>query len=335
MTTEDSPSIIKSVARSTGLAKLYRTAVRTPLNTVRQSIREGGPIEQWKTRKGKEAMREAATELPPLDMPPKDSEGPLKVHFLTGKDHWYQSLFCFASLQRFSDTRITPVLYSDGSLSASYRDKIRRVVEWVEIHTQSDIEDRLDDVLPRDEYSLLREWRHIQPLTRKIVDLHAGKSGWKLLLDSDMLFFRRPGFLLDWLRNPEKPCYMVDVDTWYGYSPQLRYTLTSGPIPEAANIGVFGWKSQEVDFDRIQHWMKVLEKREGRLYNITQALCSLMFAGRDCAVAPPEDYIVSPSVDEGKSPSGILHHYVSESKRAYLQHGWRHTHQSLNTESTK
>jgi len=322
-------SRIKSIARSTGLAKLYRRTVRRPIHTIQQSIREGGPIEQWKTEQGRQAMIEAAERMAPLEEPGRQNNA-LRVHFLTGENHWYQTLFCFVSLQRFSDERIIPVLYSDGSLARPYRDKFRRVVPWVEIQTQEDIEERLDRVLPWDQYPLLREWREIQPLTRKVIDIHAGEKGWKLLLDSDMLFFRRPDFILDWLQDPDRPMYMVDIDTAYGYSPQLRYALTESTIPEAANIGIFGWRSEDTDFAQLQCWLKTMIDQEGGDYNVTQGLCSLMFAGHDCAVAPPSDYVVFPSLDEGRDPSVILHHYVSESKRAYFQYGWKHVSQSLN-----
>jgi len=321
-------SFVKSTARAVGMGKLYRLGIRKPVNTVKQSIREGGPLEQWRTRRGKEEMIEAAEQLPKTKPPPSPSE-PMKVHFLTGADHWYQSLFCFLSLQRFCEERVTPVLYSDGSLSEVYREKFRRVVPWVEIQTLGDIEARLNKALPESEYPLLREWRHIQPLTRKITDLHAGAEGWKLLLDSDMLFFRKPQFLLDYLRQPERPCFMVDIDTAYGYSPQLRYRLADGPIPEAANIGIFGLKSESIDFDRIQRWLRVLLEEENTHYNITQGLSSLIFSGRDCAVAASDEYVVFPSLEEGKSPTVTLHHYVAESKRAYFQYGWRHVHQSI------
>jgi hypothetical protein len=317
-------SSVKTVARKAGVAWLYRHLYRKPKNRVEKSIRRGGPVEQWKTQKGKEEMQEAAGKLPPLNIQPNGKETCPRVHFLTGKNHWYQTLFCFVSLQRFSDTRIVPVLYSDGSLKKPYRQKFRRVVPWTEVRTKSDIEARLDEALPRDQFSLLRKWRDIQPLTRKITDLHAGESGWKLLLDSDMLFFRRPNFILNWLSNPSQPCYMVDCETAYGYSPQLRYEMSDGAIPEAANIGIFGWKSEEVDFSRIQNWIENLVELEGRKYNITQAICSLMFAGRDCSIAPSEAYVVRPSVEEGKLPSGTLYHYVAESERTYFQHGWRH-----------
>jgi len=321
-------SFVKSAARSVGVGKLYRLGIQKPMNTVKQSIREGGPLEQWRTRRGKEEMIEAAQQLPKMDPPSNPSE-PMKVYFLTGKDHWYQSLFCFLSLQRFCEDRITPVLYSDGSLSEVYRKKFRRVVPWVEIQTLEEIEARLDGALPKNQYSLLREWRHIQPLTRKITDLHAGSDGWKLLLDSDMLFFRKPQFLIDYLRQPERPCFMVDINTAYGYSPRLRYTLADGAIPEAANIGIFGLKSDSVDFDRLQHWLKVMIEEEDTHYNITQGLSSLLFAGQECNVAPPDEYVVFPSLREGKSPSVTLHHYVAESKRAYFQYGWRSVYQKI------
>ena len=280
-------------------------------------------------------MQEAAAELAPLDPPPEDPQGPLKVHFLTGEDHWYQTLFCFVSLQRFVESRITPVLYSDGSLSKPYREQVRRVVPWVEIQTQREIEARLDDAIPRDQYALLREWRNIQPLTRKVTDLHAGSEGWKVLLDSDMLFFRKPDVLIDYLRRPEKPCFMVDVHTAYGYSPQLRYRLADGPIPEAANIGIFGLKSDEVDFDRLQHWLRVMVEEEDTSYNITQGLSSLIFSGYDCTVFPPDEYVVFPSLAEGRSPSAALHHYVAESRRSYFQHGWRHVLNSLDADGAR
>lgn len=274
-------------------------------------------------------MIEAAERLPEMDPPPAPTE-PMKVHFLTGKDHWYQSLFCFLSLQRFCEDRITPVLYSDGSFSRTCREKFRRVVPWAEIQTVEDIENRLDEALPNSDYPLLREWRHNQLLIRKITDVHAGSEGWKLLLDSDMLFFRKPQFLIDYLHRPERPCYMVDIDTYHGYSPQLRYKLADGPIPEAVNTGICGLKSDDINFDRLQQWLQIMTDEEGAKYHVGQGLSSLIFAGRDCAVAPPSEYVVLPSLEERKSPTVTLHHYVAESRRSYFQYGWRHVFNGVN-----
>lgn len=314
---------VKDAARRLGLGKIALYAYHRPIGLTRKSIREGGPIQQLKTARGKREMIEAAGRLPELLRPVADNG--LTVYFMTGSRYWYQTAFCFFSLQQnVPDEVITPILIDDGTLSESYLDKIRRVVPWVEVWSLTSIEERLDQNLPASKYPTLRERRIEQPLIRKVLDLHVGERGWKMLLDSDMLFFRRPDHMLQWLRNPQKPYYMVDCMTAYGYSDELRRELAGHPIPDRINIGMFGWRSDDTDVDKLEYWVKTLLEREGTHYNLTQGLCSMMYAGRESEVAPEKDYLVLPDVQEGKIPTAILHHYVAESKRAYFQYGWRH-----------
>lgn len=323
MPSPPSLSTVKSVARAAGLTKLYRTLVQSPLNTVRRSIREGGPIEQWKTERGRRAMKEAATELPPLSQPPEDPEGPLKVHFLTGKNFWYQSLFCFVSLQRHCDVRVTPVFYGDGTLGPSSRAALRRVVPWAEFVLSDDIETRLDAHLPRSEYPTLRKRRIEYVHLRKLTDFHAGGSGWTLVLDSDMLFFDRPSLLLKWLRAPNSPIHMLDHQESYGCSRELMQELAGATIPERVNVGIIGLRSDGIDWDTLEYWCREMIEREGGGYLQEQALTAMLVAGRKRTVAPRPEYLTKPPVEEGRSPSATMHHYVAESERAYFQYGWR------------
>ena len=116
---------------------------------------------------------------------------------------------------------------------------------------------------------------------------------------------------------------MVDVVESYGYSEALRSRLVGGkPFPDRANIGIFGWRGEDLDLDWLEHAVRTLLDEEGTHYNLTQAVTSMLFAGRDCDVAPEDDYVVLPSVKEGRRPTVVLHHYVAESKRSYFQHGW-------------
>lgn len=315
--------MLREFAKAIGLGKVALYAYHTPVGLTRKSIREGGPIQQLKTARGKREMIEKAGSLPEVRRPAADNG--LTVYFMTGSRYWYQTVFCFFSLQEnVPDEVITPIIIDDGTLTEAYVDKIRRVVPWVEVRSLTSIQERLDEHLPESKYPTLRERRIEQPLIRKVLDLHVGESGWKMLLDSDMLFFRRPDHLLQWLRNPQKPYYMVDCTTAYGYSDALRRELAGHPIPDRINIGMFGWKSDDVDVDKLEYWVKTLLEREGTHYNLTQGLCSMMYAGRESDVAPETDYLVLPDVGEGKAPTAIMHHYVAESKRAYFQYGWRH-----------
>lgn len=315
-------SVLRKLAQRAGLGPALRVVYHRPVGKLRKSIREGGPIEQRRTERGRLAMIEAAKALPPLQ-PPAADEGH-EVHFLTGANYWYQTVFCHASLQRFAPSRITPVLYDDGTLAPEIQAHVRRVIPWARIVTLAEIEARLDAALPWSRYPTLRQRRIEQPLIRKVLDLHAGESGWKMLLDSDMLFFQRPDWLLDWLAAPSAPAYMVDVVEAYGYSEALRSELVGGKaFPDRANIGIFGWRGEDLDVDWLEAAVARLLEVEGTHYNLTQGITSMLFAGRACDVAPERDYLVLPSVAEGRRPTAVLHHYVAESKRSYFQHGWR------------
>jgi len=268
-------------------------------------------------------MREAAKRLPALSPPPDASGASQKVYFLSGKDFWYQTLFCFVSLQRFSEERITPVVYGDGTLGSEAKAHIRRVVPWATFVERESIESRLDAHLPVSKYPTLRERRLEYVHLRKLTDFHAGSTGWKLVLDSDMLFFRRPSLLLEWLNTPEHPLHMQDAMESYGYSRELMEELAGATVPPIVNVGIVGLRSEVIDWEALEYWCRTMNEREHVSYLQEQALTAMLMAGSERTVAPRPEYLTLPSVEEGQSPSATLHHYVAESKRAYFQHGWR------------
>ncbi|MFN0220002.1 MAG: hypothetical protein ACKVP4_14460 [Hyphomicrobium sp.] len=295
-------------------------------------IRDGGPLARRQTENGRREMIAAARRLSPLSPPPDDSGA--EVHYLTGSKYWYQTVFCHASLQINCPSRITPVIYDDGTLDANHQGEIRRIVPWARMVTISEIEAQLDIALPWSRYPILRQRRLAQPLIRKVLDLHAGQTGWKMLLDSDMLFFRHPLWLLDWLAQPQNPAYMIDAIEAYGYSTELRSRICGQTsFPTRANIGIFGWRSEDLDFDWLEWAVGELLRCAGTHYNLTQGIASMLFAGRPCDPAPAEDYVVLPSLAEGRNPTAVLHHYVAQSKRSYFQHGWRIVFERLNRQA--
>jgi hypothetical protein len=321
-------STLKSVARALKINAVVNHCYRRPLSTMRQSLREGGPLEQRRTEQGRRAMVHAARDLPPLTR--RVGQPCIDLHFMTGRKYWYQTIFCFYSLYLVSDVDFQPIVVDDGTIDAEVKSHLSRVIPWITFRDHAEIVASLDANLPESRYPVLRSWRLRQPLTRKIIDVHCGQTGWKMLLDSDMLFFRRPDWLIAWGLKPERPAFMVDCVEAYGYSEALRARVCgSRAFPDRANIGFFGWKSEETDFDWLEYAIKTLVEHEGPAYNITQGLTSMMFAGRECAIAPEHDYVVLPSLQEGRSPTATLHHYVSETKRAYFQYGWKHIMRNL------
>lgn len=253
---------------------------------------------------------------------------PLEIHFLTGKKFWYQTCFCAYSMVQQAKINLRPVIYDDGTLEQKHVDEIQRIFPNAKIVLVTEIEDRLNQCLPASKFPYLRERRLQYPNMKKLTDIHAGSQSWKLVLDSDMLFFHQPTFLLNWLNSPQQPCYMLDIDSSYGYSNSLMLSLAQAEIPERLNVGICGLKSEEIDWEKLEFWCKTTIEQEGTHYYQEQALTAMLMAGRACAVAPQEEYIVKPNREEAIAPKAVLHHYVADSKPWYFRYGWKHVLQS-------
>jgi len=314
-------SQLQTIARDFGVGRALLSYYYLPMSKLRDSIREGGPWEQRRAELGRLEMVTAARTLRILSV--AEGKQQLQVHFLTGSKYWYQTLFCAWSLQVNSPVRITPVIYDDGTLTSEHVGYISRAIPWTKVVWISSIESKLDQVLPIQRFPELRSRRLSYPHLRKLTDIHCSSEGWTLVLDSDMLFYREPRFILEWLSASDMPCHMVDAMHSYGYSTALMESLVGGPIPQLVNVGFCGFKSSSIDWEKLEYWCSTLIAREGKHYYLEQALSAMLLANQSRKAAPQSEYVVLPSLDEGQKPTAVLHHYVAHSKRSYFQYGWR------------
>lgn len=310
----------RQIAKRLGLGRLAYKVLHEPLGKVRQSLREGGPLEQWCDERGRRAMVEAAAHLPTL----VDHGNPLPfaANFLSGEKYWYQTLFCALSLQLQIDRRIDIVVFDDGSFTEATMRKMRQVMPWMRFRSAAQALADLDRFLPECRFPALRKRRLEYPHLRKLTDIHCAANDWTLVFDSDMLFFRRPDTLLDWMRDPARPFFLSDTETAYGYSADLLEELAGGPVPDRVNVGLYALNGSAIDWADVERWCGETIAREGSHYLQEQALVALLLAGHDAIRLPEADYVVMPTAAEGEAPRAVLHHYVAESKRSYFRHTW-------------
>lgn len=298
---------------------LYHTWHR-PLAQLRAIAAAGGPTEAWRNVSGRRAMARAARQLPPLTF---DTRPPLTLHLLSGRRFWDETAFCLWTLSRCSERDIAPVIYDDGTLDARSREPLSRLFPQARFVEKEEVIARLDRVLPAHNFPALRErWLHY-PNIRKLLDPHVGHGGWKLVIDSDLLFFRRPELLLSWLDAPDRPLHAVDCETSYGYSRPLMNDLAGAPVADLVNVGLTGLNGAELDWERLEYWTRTLIQREGPHYYLEQALIAMLVANRRCAIAPAADYVTRPVLPEVRDCRAVMHHYVADSKRWYFQSNWR------------
>lgn len=313
---------LAETGRRLGLGKLALLLYHRPVGRTRDSLRHGGPFARRETERQRREMEVAAPRLG--ELPTIAGAATLTVHLMTGRSFWYQTAFCVHSLARTTAANLQLDLYDDGTVDAEIAGALRRLDPRVRIHFRGELDARRDALLPASRFPALVERCRNYPNIRKLVDVHLGSSGWKLVLDSDLLFFRRPDFLVQWLARPESPLVATDCTESYGYSRTLMEAIVGAPIPPRVNVGLCGLRSDALDWAELERWTDELQRRERTNYYLEQALVAMLMARQPHAVAPAADYITKPDRAEVRSPTAVMHHYVDTSKRWYFRHGWRH-----------
>lgn len=304
------------------LGHLKTLLYRRPKEQLRL-LRSWGPrsyflIDQWKRE-----MANAARWLPPLSYSDTNNSLPLEVWYLTGYNFWYQTAFCAWTLAFHSDKPIALNIVDDGTLTPDIEAELRRLFPkgrtiWCYHATEN-----FNSLLPKENFPVLHKLRTDYVHIRKLIDIHLGSSGSKLVLDSDMLFLQRPDELLSWLDQPNQPCLMVDCEESYGYSRELMEELAGAPIPPLLNVGICGLASESINWEELEQWCQILVEREGGCYYLEQALVAMLAARIAPRVMPRTSYITFPTRQQMLAGEGVLQHYVADSKAWYFGEAWR------------
>ena len=132
---------MNSLARQLGLGRGLYYLWHLPRGKVAESVRAGGPLEQWRTERGRREMETAARTLPVL---PACGGSPLEVHVLTGKRFWYQTAFCLWTFARAAGRDLAPVVLDDGSLTPDFFQPIARLFPKARLVSEAEINCRLN-----------------------------------------------------------------------------------------------------------------------------------------------------------------------------------------------
>ena len=301
------------------LGKLAYKIVYKPQSFIDKIKKQGGIINSLKIEEGKKAMQKASKDL----RCPAANSSDFQIHFLTGKKFWYQTAFCAYSLVQVVKKPIQFTFYDDGSFDINLINQAKSQFPGCIIHLTNEIDERLAKSLPADKFPILNHKRKIYPHIKKLTDVHCGLSGWKIVLDSDMLFFKYPKQMMEWLENPLTPFFILDIVNSYHYSFELMEKLTNNTIERNLNVGAIGLKSEIIDWDKVEEWIGIMEGQEGMSYYLEQALSAMIVSGMKLELGSKEEYVVLPKKEEILKPTRTLHHYVAESKEWYLKGAWK------------
>src|SRR5580700_7931246 len=123
------------------LGRALYHAWHRPAGALLDCMREGGPLEQRRTARGRGEMEAAAARLPGL---PETGGAEVALHVLTGRRFWYQTAFCLWSFARHAGRPVAPVIYDDGTLDAQVREPLARLFSRARFVEQGDTLERLE-----------------------------------------------------------------------------------------------------------------------------------------------------------------------------------------------
>jgi hypothetical protein len=288
---------------------------------VLKDIAKSGPLNYIATHFARLSMIRHSIHLKEISYPDNPQ---FVVYFLTGKKYWYQTSFCLYSLQKASkDVTINAAFIDDGTISENLKRKIKSQFPSSTLISKAKTEAILDEKLPKDRYPTIRAKRLKYPHLKKLTDIHIHSDGWKLVLDSDMLFYDYPDTLIDWLKQPQIPIFIRDPLMSYHYSLKLMQRITGHDITPFINVGVAGLKSENINWDQVELWIKELEDLEGTSYLLEQAITAMLVAGKAIYIADDKNYIVMPTKKETDNTIAVMHHYVAQSKEYYYKKAWK------------
>lgn len=306
------------------LSEVKTVLVRKPHSEIRRFWR-WGPRAYLRLNAWKRQMETAAMYLPPIASKiTQKSDKSINLWFMSGSQHWYQTAFCAWSFALHSDSSVSITVIDDGSLSATYCSCLRRIFPGLTILDAGSCATQRRLLLPSDRYPYINRVVEKQLLFRKLTDVFCGSAEKRLFLDSDMIFYRRPELIEQFMLSTEAA--LVQADCWesYGYSRLMCESLISPSIlPQAINIGVLGLHGSIIDWEKVEYWLSQLIDVEGWKYNITQCTAAMILAETTLTTLPKSEYEVLPIYPKAARPQRVMEHYVADSKPYYFHKAWR------------
>lgn len=299
----------ETVAAPGNLAALDRERVDPARRAWRFFLRQKKAVRTAWVAHQRAKSRAAILKTAPI---PFDSHADIEIHALTCERDYTDLLWCLKTLFLYAERRFNVVLHDDGSLTPEALRHLSEHLPGTIVVSPRQADERMHAVMAG--YPACRTFRDRLPLARKLFDFPAFAGGDRfLVLDSDVLFFRRPDEMLRLLESGE-PFTMADYQDGYVFSrDQIAERYGVNVLP-AVNTGVCCMTRDMCDYDLLDRCCRDLDAA-GLLSHgwAEQTLIAIMFSkpGRRMARLSAAYGIAGQPI----GPETVCHHFVNDGSR--------------------
>jgi lysophospholipase L1-like esterase len=247
---------------------------------------------------------------------PKRCEFPVPVHMLVSAVSWHCGLLAAISLEYHSQKNWRFVIHDDGTVTKSQRRIILKALSGSRFISREEAEDKMAKELQA--YPHCREHRSKHNFFLKFFDSLAFVEHPKFfLLDSDVLFFKRPEEIIKWVEADS-------AEVFYNKDSQEKYSSPRSEIEavykvnlfEKFNSGLVLMQTEAMKLDLAESFLGVFEKTAHHPQFFEQTLYCLMSSVWGRGGGLPQNYEISWGyLRQRKS---VCRHYVGAFKHDLL-----------------
>lgn len=243
----------------------------------------------------------------------------IPVHVLTGSDDWLLACWMLASWFHTTQRNWRVVIHDDGSLPPEARPAFVKMFPGVRGVTANESDRVVLDTLSG--HQACREYRLAHPLARKIFDIPAlTRADRFIILDSDILFFKKPEAILRWCADGAGQCWFnKDVHEAMPISrSQVREKLGIDPW-HRVNSGLCLIERSVINFDLCERVLRETNILEKHIWLIEQTLFAICASANGRGGLLPAEYEVSKA--PFASPDAVARHYVGAVRQRFFADG--------------
>jgi hypothetical protein len=247
-------------------------------------------------------------------------DGACEIHVMTSREDWLNLVWALKSFYWASGKQYRLCVHDDGTLSAEGTNALREHFPGARIIGRAESDARMRSALAG--FPNCLQFRFSNLLAPKVFDFPAYlESERMLLLDSDVLFFRRPDALLGAIDDPgyRMNRFNPDSGSWYTVPPGRVGTDPPFELKNSINSGLALVHRASLRLDWIEEFLQLPTILDGHFWRIEQtlyALCSSRFG----VELLPEEYRVR---TQGGIDGCPVRHYVGAIRHLMYREGMR------------
>ena len=244
---------------------------------------------------------------------------PVPVHVLTGEKDWQLCAWMLASWFTFSEQTWRVVIHDDGTLSPSAKKTLGSIFKTARVIARADADLAMDKILRP--LPFCHDYRAKHPLAQKIFDIpHFCDSERFIILDSDLLFYRYPSEIMQWVTGTTNDCWFnEDVAESSLITPQAAWEDLGVKLWPRVNSGLCLMQKSAIDLEFCERALGETSIMQGNTWRIEQTLMALCASRQVRGGLLPKTYEVSLSKDA--SSDAIMRHYVGAVRDRFYAEG--------------